>query len=79
VDKYNCLQAKTVFCPVNADGITITPGGILVACTHEGLSFINAEGKIIDRLKMEKSPSNICCYENCFYVTAREHVYRCEL
>lgn len=76
VDKYNHLQERTVFCPVNADGITVTPGAVLVACTNDGLLFINSKGKIIDHLQMEKSPSNICCHENAFYITAREHVYR---
>ena len=79
VDKYNYLQSKTVFCPINADGITITPGGVLIACADDGLLFINPRGKIIDHLKMEKSPSNVCCHENYFYVTAREHVYWCKL
>lgn len=35
----------------------------------------NSRGKIIDQVKMDKSPSNVACHENYFYVTARDHVY----
>jgi gluconolactonase len=75
------LEPLGLLAEENCDGLKCDPAGNLWLCTKEGILLLNAEGKRLALIALEKIPAN-CCWGGAqrkdLFITAREHIYYLE-